>query len=240
MYVGGGKRALDLTLGAVLALVVLPVILVFAAVSAIGFRTWPIFVQPRVGRNGRIFRFPKIRTLPPSTYVAADKYALESVPIPRWAHALRQSHLDELPQLLLVPFGRMSLVGPRPEMPGMCDRYPREFIRARLAVRPGCTGLWQISQATPAMIYEAPEYDLTYLERMSLGLDLWVLWRSVVMVFVPWTIRPLAMLGRPFPGFLERRPLRIRSAETDSAEVRTENGLGGPALSERAIQHSYE
>jgi exopolysaccharide production protein ExoY len=229
MYVRGGKRALDLTLGLVLALVALPVILMCAALSAIGFRAWPIFVQPRVGRNGRIFRFPKIRTLPLSTCTAADKYALESAPIPRWAHALRQSHLDELPQLLLVPFGRMSLVGPRPEMPGMCDRYPRDFLRARLAVRPGCTGLWQVSPATPAMIYEAPEHDLAYLERMSLGLDLWVLWRS-----------PLAMLGRPSPGFLERRPPRIRSAKTDPAEIRTENGLRRPALSERAREGSYE
>jgi lipopolysaccharide/colanic/teichoic acid biosynthesis glycosyltransferase len=115
--------------GVLLALVALPVIIVCALGSAIALRSWPFFVQPRVGYRGREFRFIKIRSLPRTTPVATDKYSLDGLSTNRFGQLLRRTHLDELPQLLLVPIGRMSLVGPRPEMPELLERYPTEFAR---------------------------------------------------------------------------------------------------------------
>jgi lipopolysaccharide/colanic/teichoic acid biosynthesis glycosyltransferase len=222
MYKRVGKRVLDLVLGSALVVIALPVIFICASVSALAFRAWPIFVQPRVGLGGRVFAFPKIRTLPPRACAAADKYALKSVSIPRWAQILRRTHLDELPQLLLVPFGKMSLVGPRPEMPAMYDRYPHVFMEARLSVRPGCTGLWQISDASSAMIYEAPEYDLVYVEQISFRLDLWVLWRS-----------PFAMFSRAvdrFSGTRIRGVALPESVQTVELNVDSDLLLDSPEL----------
>ena len=184
-YARLGKRAVDLTLGSLLALAVLAPIAVLSIGSLIAFRAPPIFVQPRVGRGGRSFRFPKLRSMPDSVGTATPKRDLAAVPIPRWGRFLRRTHLDELPQLLLVPFGRMSLVGPRPEMTALAHRYPNALARTRGSVRPGCTGLWQISVASNGMIYEAPEYDECYVAQLSWRLDLWLLARTVP-----------AMLGR--------------------------------------------
>lgn len=185
LYARVGKRALDLTLGSLLALVALVPIVVLSVGSVLMFRASPIFVQPRVGRDGRPFRFLKLRTMPTSVARTMEKRALAEVPIPRWGRFLRGTHLDELPQLLLVPFGRMSLVGPRPEMTALTDRYPEPFARTRTSVRPGCTGLWQISVASNGMIYEAPDYDERYVAGLSWRLDLWLLARTLP-----------AMLGR--------------------------------------------
>ncbi|MBW3614211.1 MAG: sugar transferase, partial [Actinobacteria bacterium] len=85
---------------------------------------------------------------------------------------------DELPQLLLVPIGRMSLVGPRPEMPFLHDAMPAPFARLRTEVRPGCAGLWQIGHQCSGLIVEAPEYDLYYVDNWSPVMDLVILWRT--------------------------------------------------------------
>jgi lipopolysaccharide/colanic/teichoic acid biosynthesis glycosyltransferase len=173
------KRAVDLVVGTVLLLGALPLILVLALGSAISLRAWPFFVQERIGRDGRPFRFLKIRTLPPATCAYADKYALAEVRIPAFTRALRALHLDELPQLLLVVLGQMSLVGPRPEMPGLDAQLPRSLARARSLVRPGCTGLWQVGVDCDRLIGESPEYDLFYVEHRNVRLDLWILGQTV-------------------------------------------------------------
>ena len=183
------KRAVDVVLGSLLAVAALPLMVLLAVGCAISLRAWPLFVQQRVGKGGREFRFPKLRTLPTSAPPATDKYALNGTPIPSFCRFLRRTHLDELPQLLLVPAGIMSLVGPRPEMPTVLRRYPVEFADARTRVRPGCTGLWQLSDNAAKLIYEAPEYDLAYLRGAGGRLDLWILFRT----FRSWLPRPAAI-----------------------------------------------
>jgi len=180
VYVTVGKRATDIAVGLVLTAVALPIIAVLAIVSAISLRAWPFFVQDRVGRDGRGFRFPKIRTLPKTAAASADKREIARISIPRWCELLRSTHLDELPQLFCVLSGTMSLVGPRPEMPRMLERYPRAFAVTRASVRPGCTGLWQVSVDNGGMIYEAPQYDEYYVDHSSLALDLWILARTLL------------------------------------------------------------
>ncbi|MBW3575163.1 MAG: sugar transferase [Actinobacteria bacterium] len=182
------KRALDLSVGSLLAVLATPVVAVLAIGVACSLRCSPFFVQDRVGRGGSTFRMWKLRTLPPSTPSNADKYAIQSVVMTRLARVLRSTHLDELPQLFLVPLGRMSLVGPRPEMENLHARGDRGFARARTSVAPGCTGMWQVSVDRHRLIWEAPQYDLFYVRHSSLRLDLWILGRTLLM---------MVGLGRP-------------------------------------------
>jgi lipopolysaccharide/colanic/teichoic acid biosynthesis glycosyltransferase len=174
-----GKRALDIVVGTMLGIIALPVILVSAILVAASLRYWPFFTQERVGYGGQRFRIVKLRTLPPDTPKYASKYIVRNVTTPWFPRMLRRLHLDELPQLYLVVLGHMSLVGPRPEMPQLHDRFDRSFAETRAAVRPGCFGLWQLSRDSDRLIGESPEYDLFYVRHRSFRLDLFVLLRSV-------------------------------------------------------------
>ena len=214
------KRAVDVILGSLLIVAALPLMVVLGVGCAISLRAWPLFVQQRVGKDGREFRFPKLRTLPTSAPPATDKYALNGTRIPSFCRFLRRTHLDELPQLLLVPAGLMSLVGPRPEMPTVLRQYPTEFARARTRVRPGCTGLWQLSANAARLIYEAPEYDLAYLRGAGGVLDVWILYRTLRSLFPgarevvlddvpPWAWSPSLLRKQPpvtEPAVLELEP----------------------------------
>ena len=174
------KRVTDLVIGAFVAVISLPVILFLCIGSALAFRTWPIFRQHRLGLGGRPFSFLKVRSLPVEVPSDIDKYQLQNHPSSGWGRFIRGKHLDELPQCWLLLTGRMSLVGPRPEMPSLCETYDPSFVRDRTLVRPGISGPWQISPDSAGLIGESPEYDLFYLEAASPGLDLWIAWRTVL------------------------------------------------------------
>lgn len=171
-----GKRLLDF--GIALALLVVSAPVWIAAAIAIRVDTpGPIlFKQTRVGLNGRLFRMFKFRTMWADTdpYAASplgDDHDPRITPVGR---ILRIGGLDELPQLLNVLLGQMSLVGPRPEMPFIVERYsPLE--RQRLRVKPGITGLWQLSADRHAEIHQNIEYDLYYIDHRSLLLDILIL-----------------------------------------------------------------
>lgn len=173
------RRALDVGVSAILGMAVIPVIVLVALGSALALRAWPLFVQDRVGLHGELFRFVKIRTLPPEVPRYTDKHQLANHRIPTFCRFLRTTHLDELPQIYLVLWGRMSLVGPRPEMATLHAQLDPRFAAERTTVRPGCTGLWQVSEACRDLIGSAPELDRFYLQHRSLRLDLWVLGRTV-------------------------------------------------------------
>jgi lipopolysaccharide/colanic/teichoic acid biosynthesis glycosyltransferase len=180
------RRALDLILGSVLLVLATPVMLVVALGCSIALRAQPVFVQDRIGRNGATFRFVKLRTLSPDVPPYVDKHQLDQARIPRFCRLVRRLHLDELPQLLLVVRGRMSLVGPRPEMAHLHSLLPADLAAERTSVRPGCTGFWQVSDACTGLIGDAPEYDRWYVTHRGAGLDLWVLWHTLAK-----------MIGRP-------------------------------------------
>jgi lipopolysaccharide/colanic/teichoic acid biosynthesis glycosyltransferase len=174
------QRVVDVLVGTVLALVALPIVVPLALGTWVTLRANPFFVQERIGRDGHTFRLVKLRTLPPEAPAYADKYAIQAVKIPAFCRLLRRFHLDELPQLFLVPVGRMSLVGPRPEMAFLHEKMPHLLATERVQVLPGCTGLWQVSEACSGLILESPQYDLFYLHHRSLLLDLWVMWRTAL------------------------------------------------------------
>ena len=176
------RRILDVAVSVFLAFVTLPIVALALVGSAVALRAWPLFTQERVGRDGTVFQFMKVRTLPTSVPAYVDKFQLAEHHIPRFCRLLRSLHLDELPQLYLVVIGRMSVVGPRPEMAYLHEQMPHAFAARRTTVRPGCTGLWQVSECSNGLIGSAPEFDSFYLTHRTCRLDLWVLYRTALMM----------------------------------------------------------
>jgi lipopolysaccharide/colanic/teichoic acid biosynthesis glycosyltransferase len=177
------KRIFDLVVSTLLLVPALVVIAALLLPVALALRTWPLFVQSRVGHRQKAFNFVKLRTLPRSTPAYADKYSLQSIGMPRLSRWLRATHLDEIPQVVLVLLGRMSLVGPRPEMPTLASHWSPEFAAIRTSVLPGITGLWQVSEAAEGLIHESPNWDTFYVENGSFALDVWIIWRTFARTF---------------------------------------------------------
>jgi lipopolysaccharide/colanic/teichoic acid biosynthesis glycosyltransferase len=173
------QRLLDATVGTILALVALPLLVGFALLCALTLRTSPLFVAARPGRRDQQLRVVKLRTLPRTYPSVAVKPEIAGHRVPALCSWLRRHHLDELPQLLEVVAGRMSLVGPRPRQNHEVDALHPEFDHLRREVRQGCTGLWQISVAADGFLSDAADYDLFYLRHMNLRLDLWILVRTM-------------------------------------------------------------
>jgi lipopolysaccharide/colanic/teichoic acid biosynthesis glycosyltransferase len=177
-----GKRALDVA-GALLLLVLLAPLLLLAAVLIRLDSPGPAFFrQRRVGKDGAEFPMWKFRSMrtdaPP---YASSPTSNTDARLTRVGRLMRRVSMDELPQLMNVLRGEMSLVGPRPEMPFIVDRYT-ELERGRLAVKPGITGLWQISPARAFPIHENVQYDLHYIRHQNLVLDGAILLRTVAAV----------------------------------------------------------
>jgi lipopolysaccharide/colanic/teichoic acid biosynthesis glycosyltransferase len=176
-----GKRALDIILGGVALLLSAPVMLVAAATILLWDRQHPLFSQYRLGRNGRRFRLYKLRTMRsesggPTLAAAGDPRVTE------FGKCLRKTSIDELPQLLNVLRGDMTLVGPRPELPQNLGLYPEKFMD-RLAVRPGLTGLAQVSGRNELTFAEVLRLDLRYIDGVSLRTDLSILLCTIRAVF---------------------------------------------------------
>jgi exopolysaccharide biosynthesis polyprenyl glycosylphosphotransferase len=177
-----GQRFLDLIFGTILFLIATP-LAVAIAVCVKADSDGPVFFrQQRIGKNGKPFQLWKFRTM----YVQAPKYQCsptsDSDPrLTRFGTILRRLSLDELPQLFNVLKGDMSLVGPRPEMPFIVEQYGTAE-RRRLRLRPGITGLWQISRARAMPIHHGLQYDLFYIEHHNAFLDLAILFRTLLAV----------------------------------------------------------
>ena len=183
------KSLFDRLAAASALLLLAPVFLVIAFAVKIGDRGPVLFRQVRVGRNGRPFHVCKFRTM--VTDAEQQKALLEQhnegngllfkikddPRITRVGSILRRYSLDELPQLFNVLLGQMSLVGPRPALPEEAAKYGEE-VRRRLAVRPGITGLWQVSGRSNLPWEEAVRLDLRYVENWSFALDLQILWKT--------------------------------------------------------------
>ncbi|MCA1285826.1 sugar transferase [Salipiger bermudensis] len=188
------KRILDITIVLLGALPVLLVTTLLAAIIALDGKS-PFYLQKRVGRNGRVFYMYKLRSMVVDADSRLEAY-LASNPEARaeWNHAqklrrdpritavgrlIRKTSLDELPQLLNVLRGDMSLVGPRPMMVEQQDLYPGT---AYYALRPGITGFWQTSVRNESSFAERAGFDTDYLRQLSFGTDLKILARTVRVV----------------------------------------------------------
>ena len=191
------KRVLDLTASGAALLITSPVILAIAAAVRLESRGPILFHQERIGLGGRRFTLFKFRSMD----VAADEEEhrayvsrllrpdsddpdaatwqpiVADTRVTRVGSFLRRSHLDELPQLINIVRGDMSLVGPRPPIPYEVALYEPWHLR-RLTVLPGLTGLWQATGWGRLTFDEGVRLDIEYVERRSFGLDLWILLRT--------------------------------------------------------------
>jgi exopolysaccharide biosynthesis polyprenyl glycosylphosphotransferase len=165
------KRIADLVLSSVLLVVFAPFLFLIAMLIRFDSPGPALFVQKRVGRNGTIFDMYKFRSM----YTLTPKYDLSPTTskdprITRIGRILRRASLDELPQLINVFWGNMSLVGPRPEMPFIVERY-NDQQRKRLEVTPGITGLWQLSADRAFPIHQNLQYDFYYIRNRNFAMD---------------------------------------------------------------------
>ena len=178
------KRALDLVGATTLLVLSSPFMALAALLIRLESRGHPIYKQRRVGRHGRPFEIYKFRTMVDGAeYVGAGLAVNEGDPrITRVGHLLRRWSLDELPNLVNVVRGDMSLVGPRPTIQVQVDQYtPHQ--RRRLEVKPGITGWAQVNGRTSLPWHERIELDVWYVDHRSLLLDLRILLRSLKLVF---------------------------------------------------------
>lgn len=191
------KRLLDLSVLVVVGPVAIPVALLCAlAVKATS--TGPIlFRQERIGMDGKPFEVLKFRTMT----VGDNPIFPDATRITSTGRWLRRFSLDELPQLVNVARGEMSIVGPRPTLRYQVERYTTRQ-RARLAVRPGLTGLAQVNGRNSLGWAQRIEYDIEYVQRQSLRLDLAILARTAEAV----------LSGRGAEGHPEDDPLAVLDA----------------------------
>lgn len=189
-----GKRLVDVVLAVVAVPVVVPVVVVAGLVSMVKFRTWPLFFQERRGLGQRPFRTMKLRSLPRSFPEQQGKHGLDVSGQGRWSLMLRRSHVDELPQIFNVLGGSMSIVGPRPMIDEVLCFLDHEDRVVRASVRPGLTGPWQVTTAGARPLHDCPELDAAYVRECSFGLDMRILWWTVLFVSRRRSVSPQAML----------------------------------------------
>jgi exopolysaccharide biosynthesis polyprenyl glycosylphosphotransferase len=187
------KRAFDLVVGSLMALFALPLLAVIAIAIRLDTPGPILFKQVRVGKNGKEFVCYKFRSMVDNADELRSQLAelnestgplfkIRNDPrLTRVGRFIRRYSLDELPQLYNVLRGEMSLIGPRPNLPEEVAQY-QEWMKKRLSVSPGLTGLWQVSGRSDLTFDEMVLLDIYYVENWSIGLDISILLRSAPAV----------------------------------------------------------
>jgi len=178
------KRLFDVLVSFMLIVLLAPVWI--AAAVAVKFSSpGPLFfVQTRGGRDGKPFSLIKFRTMRAGhVHDPTEIVPLSHPGITRIGHVLRRTKIDELPQLLNVLIGDMSIVGPRPTIMDQIDRYDA-FQRRRLRVRPGCTGLAQVNSNATVSWDERIRYDVYYVDHLTGWLDAVILLKTVPVLLL--------------------------------------------------------
>jgi len=177
------RRAVDIVVACLALLSSAPVLLLAIGAIRLESRGAAIYRQRRIGRDGKAFDVLKLRTMVDGAEHIGAGLAVNvnDSRITRVGAFLRRTSLDELPNLLNVLRGEMSLIGPRPTLPAQVDRYS-ERQRGRLTVKPGITGWAQVNGRASLPWAQRIELDLYYIEHRSLALDLKILSRTPAMV----------------------------------------------------------
>jgi lipopolysaccharide/colanic/teichoic acid biosynthesis glycosyltransferase len=188
-------RTLDLVVAVLVLVVLAPLILLIALLVKLDSPGPVLFRQQRVGRDQKPFRVAKFRTMRHgadhdvhrdhvlaliSSGTPAPKLTGDAR-VTRFGRFLRRMSLDELPQLWNVLCGDMSIVGPRPPIPYEVEQYPQHWF-SRFAVKPGLTGLWQVSGRSEVSLEEMIELDAEYVRRRSVALNVLIILRTVPAV----------------------------------------------------------
>jgi lipopolysaccharide/colanic/teichoic acid biosynthesis glycosyltransferase len=183
-------------LALILLVITAPVIALSVLLAKLTSKGPAIYTQTRVGRTGRLFTIYKIRTMIDNCEsLTGPRWAMPDDPRVTWlGHYLRKTHFDELPQLVNVLRGEMSLIGPRPERPEFVTKLERALpaYRERLGVRPGVTGLAQVhlpGDTNLSSVRLKLAYDLYYIQRLGPWLELRILWCTALRVIgVPFRV----------------------------------------------------
>jgi exopolysaccharide biosynthesis polyprenyl glycosylphosphotransferase len=182
------KRLVDVVVASIVLTMFAPLMIVVGLAIRLDSRGPVIFCQKRIGRGGAPFRVYKFRTMRQAPEVGLQflrdehgqlRHKIKDDPrVTRLGKVIRRTSIDELPQLINVLRGDMSLVGPRPELPQIVQGY-EDWQHRRHLVRPGLTGWWQIQGRSDLPMHEHTELDLHYVENMSWQLDFQILRRTV-------------------------------------------------------------
>ncbi|WP_373292375.1 sugar transferase [Sporolactobacillus putidus] len=176
------KRGFDLVTATVGLIFAAPVICVFSVLIMLETPGSPFYVQQRVGKDGKCFNLIKLRSMRKDAEKNGAQWAAEHDPrVTRVGAVIRRTRIDELPQLLTVLKGDMSIIGPRPERPVFTAQFNREIrgFARRLAVKPGLTGLAQVNGGYNISPREKLRYDLKYIHNMSPALEFRILLKTI-------------------------------------------------------------
>jgi exopolysaccharide biosynthesis polyprenyl glycosylphosphotransferase len=188
------KEVFDRFVAGVALVLLAPLFAAVAAAIRLGDNGPALFTQTRVGKDGHPFKIYKFRTmvvdaeqrlaeLQSSNDLDGVLFKMRRDPrITAIGARLRKWSVDELPQLINVFRGEMSLVGPRPALPEEAARYA-DHVRRRLVVKPGLTGMWQVNGRSNLSWDETVRLDLRYVENWSFALDLQILWKTLPVIF---------------------------------------------------------
>ena len=180
MYKRYFKRCLDFILSLLALIILSPVLIVLVILGTIYMRGNPFFTQDRPGKNEKIFKLIKFRTMD-NRKDKDGKLLSDEIRLNKYGRILRKTSLDELPELLNILFGDMSIIGPRPLLPEYLPYYSNEE-RHRHDVRPGLSGLAQINGRNNATWKETFSWDLKYVNNISFLLDFKIVFMTIYKV----------------------------------------------------------
>ena len=182
MYKKYVKRITDVTVSIALIMALSPFILLFGIINAIIIKGNPFFFQERVGKDLKVYKIIKFRTMiPTSKKVNSETWSHGNVEFTAIGELLRRWSIDELPTLWNVLLGQMSLIGPRPLLKSHVLEY-RKIDYARHNIRPGITGLAQINGRNSLTWEERYDYDLLYVSTYNLKMDIFIILKTIAVV----------------------------------------------------------
>lgn len=189
------KRVLDILLSIIFLIITSPIIIIISIIVMIQFKHLPIYKQQRVGKHGKLFNIYKFQTMVDNSQAIFDSfpnelkikyyknYKLDNDPrITKMGYILRKLSLDELPQLVNVLKGEMSLVGPRPVLKEELKKYGDKTNKL-LSVKPGMTGFWQVNGHNDLTYNQRIALDMFYVDNISLKLDTLILIKTFTIFF---------------------------------------------------------
>lgn len=190
------KRSFDI-IASFIGLIVLSPIFLLVAIAIKLDDGGPVFYnQERIGKNGKPFKMYKFRSMKVNAdqelnnlihknEIEGAMFKIKDDPrITRVGKFIRKSSIDEFPQLLNVLLGQMSIVGPRPPLPREVQMYS-DYDWQRLYVRPGCTGLWQVTVRNSVGFHEMVNIDLEYIKKRGFWLDIKIMLKTIKVIFIP-------------------------------------------------------
>tara|TARA_B110001450_G_scaffold70756_1_gene67044 strand:- start:266 stop:889 length:624 start_codon:yes stop_codon:yes gene_type:complete len=181
MYKDIIKPVMDRAVGALLLIILLPILLILSIIILIHLRSFPFYVQPRPGHHGKIFYLIKFKTMKDTKNTDGDLLQ-DFERTTKLGRVLRKSSLDELPEIINIVLGQMSFVGPRPLLIEYLPLYSNQQKR-RHTVKPGLTGLAQVSGRNQLSWEEKFRFDINYIENISFIMDLKILLKTVLIIF---------------------------------------------------------